>query len=1138
MQKKKVYITTAYIFLALLTFSFLYNNTFQTTGFVVYSAQPDPTTGKDSYLKQTSYTNYGTAVTLKVGTATNGATEYRPILFFDTSSITSTDTIINANLSIYITTTSTVTGNFTLNVYRLTSNWTETDSNWYNKNDSTNWTNAGSDYDTEVIASALITNETGWYNFTITELAKDWIDGTSDNYGLLLYAPDATIGDSKEIISSDYTINTTLRPTIKIDHTENAAPIINEISSDSSISSPITAGSNVTFQTNWTDLESEDTRTFICSSTSVNTSGCADTTFCSTTLASTNPSTCTYTTSGSDNTTTTFYVAVCDSTNCSTVSNANYFYVNHNPIIALTQPNGGETLNQSLGNYSITFNVSDANSGQLYANIYYGSTQNSTTNTIASNLNLTLYCTDADEDTSTTNNCVYSWNTSGIYETAFLTIILNDTFTTVTESSNSSFDIRGINDDNPPQIATTSIETTIHSGKSTQINTTITDDNTLTAWVSFNYTSENATMSNTSITEFNTTFYAPAVGIYQYKIWARDLLGNTNSSEWQTFTTSAPNATVLTSTAPSIALPYHTILITSQIKANNSLRNVYAYLNTPEGFTFLTDYPQDSSIGNLTDNETTTATWFLSVPMTENTYTLNATFRDGYSNNWNSSNMEIEVTSAIGGGYTLEIAGSTEVETTQDYYVEGKFKQDATYTSPDTATISIYDANGNLAIGPSSMTEESTGQYNFTYTVGPSVTEGIWETIINATYSGTSYYVNEFWNVVGGPFDVRNITILNSSIDGIIINVTTENTGGANKDLTLVWNLTREDTGAILHSEAETFMVSASSTKDWTIYPETTYVGQVRITMIGYYSDTEKAGAYKVFSTTTGSDSTTETPTSSGGSGGSTSTIVETQETYSLEIINFDKTFIATKNMEETYQIKIKNTGNRDITNLKLDLENIEEKYYKISPFAIATLKSNETANFQITLTITDFIGEKEGELKLTSNEINRTEDILIQVLIIEKYFENKIKEFTQQIILVNNTLIEEKKKTLLDDLALCQNILETLKLEVEKEEFINAKDRIIEIENCVNEVKDRSSKLKKVPFIEIKLTDYIVWIITWTLIIILLIAITTVIYFLTKKLSILKYTRRKQSSPQETENSSKTNLIDERLKDIKKRLG
>ncbi|HDL02298.1 MAG TPA: DNRLRE domain-containing protein, partial [Candidatus Pacearchaeota archaeon] len=230
MQKKRKIITISYILLALISISFLYQTSFQITGLVVYSEQPNATTGKDTYLRENQSTNYGTSTTLRLGTAkTAGGTELRPLLYFDTSTIPSVNTITNANISIYLTSSDT-NENLTLNLYRLTSNWTEENASWYNKDASTNWTTPGSDYDTEIIASTIITNQTGWYNFTITTLARNWVNGTSPNYGLMLYAPNANVSNWKEIASSDYTLNTALRPTITIDHTPNAIPTINQIS--------------------------------------------------------------------------------------------------------------------------------------------------------------------------------------------------------------------------------------------------------------------------------------------------------------------------------------------------------------------------------------------------------------------------------------------------------------------------------------------------------------------------------------------------------------------------------------------------------------------------------------------------------------------------------------------------------------------------------------------------------------------------------------------------------------------------------------------------------------------------------------------------------------------------------------------
>jgi hypothetical protein len=1163
MIKKRLYIVIGYLLITALFSVIIYNTeSFTLTGFSIYSSQPDPTVGKDSYLRELSTTNYGTGTTLKIGTAsTGGGREFRTILHFDTSPISSSNTVIQANLSAYLTTSAT-NNNITLNVYRLTSNWTETDASWYALNSSNNWTSAGGDYNSEIISSTIITNETGWVNISITTLARGWVNESYDNYGLMLYAPDAGVGDSKEFISSDYTDDTSLRPEITIDYTANAAPTIDEISSDSLQASPTQVGDDITFTINWTDLESDNAQTYVCNSSNITfASGCEDTTFCSTSLASTDPATCSYTTLIADNRTTSYWVAVCDGSNCSSVSSENFFYVNHVPAISLTQPDGGETVNQSQGNYSILFSVNDSDSDTLTANLYYGTTQNSTTNTIVSNLNLTTFCTDGDSDTATTNTCTYPWNSTGIYGTYYITINLNDSHTTTNDSSSSSFDVRSIIDDEAPQINSPTITSSLYSGQTAQINATITDDNTIQAWVDLNYTSTNITMTNTSTTEWNTTFTAASIGTYSYRIHANDTVGNLNNSmDWQEFTVVKPNATVITSLAPSTALPYSTIQITSEFNATNALENISAYLNVPAGFTFLGDYPQNSVMGDFTAGQIQNATWFISVPITEATYTINATFTDQYSNSWNGSNLQIEVTSAVGGGYTLAIAGYPEVETTEDYYVESKFKLNSDYASPDSMQVRIYDPTGSLIVGPASMTEESTGQYNYSYTIGASVTEGQWETIINATKSSTSYFSNHFWNVVGGPFDVRNITILNSSISNLEINVTTENTGGANKDLTLVWNLTREDTGEILDSGADTFMVSADSTRLWTVEPTTTYIGQVRITMLGHYSGTEKAGAYKIFSTTEAGAQTCGDGTCNGdencatcstdcgacavvgdgggGGGGGGGIIPEAVKESNLELIDFESLITATKNIEKTITIKLNNTGTTDLTNIVLELENLDEKYYTISPTLIQSLSSGKTNEFKITFIITDFVGEKNATLKIKTNELELTKQITINSISMRDYFINELGRLRERIINLKQKLTEDNEVSLIEDLKTCEDFLSALSNNIEQEEFIDAQYNIKNTDGCIDDIEDDYSQTKEIPFTGIK-TNYWIWIITWGLIILLLIAIIIVIFLISKKLNILNFVKQKQTiAPEERPETARKRFINERLQKIKERLG
>jgi len=1160
-MKKRREISIVVGFLLLITFFSLviyYSDSYSITGFAISSLQPNITTGKDTYLRELSSTNYGDTTSLQVGTASAGSRKLRALLYFNLSSIPSENTIVSADLSIYISSSS--GNNITLNAYKIISNWTEDDANWDNRTASETWASAGGDYDSEIFNSSIVTNETGWVNFTINLLARNWVNGTYENLGLILYAPDAIGGDQKGFYSSNYTDDTSLIPKLTIEHVGNAAPTINSITSNSSSSPPTPIGNTILFTLNWTDLENDNSQIYICNSSNITVSvGCEDTTFCSTSLASTNPATCSYTTINSNNRTTSFWAAACDATNCSSVSAENYFYINHDPAISLTQPNGGETVNQSQGNYSIQFTANDTDSDNLTATIYYGETSGSTTNTIVSNISLSDYCTDADNDTATTNTCNYSWNSTGIHGTYYMTIVINDSYTTTNDTSDTTFDVRSIIDSEAPQITSTSIDSSIYSGKTTTINATITDSNVITAIVNLNYTATNLSMTNTTLTTFNATFVAPAIGTYKYKVYASDVVGNSNDSlSWQEFTVVKPNATTQNTQAPSTALPYHIIMVTSQLNATDAVKGVYAYLNTPAGFTFLEDYSQNQELGNFTEGETKNVTWFLSVPITESTYSLNVTYTDGYSNQWNSSSTSVQVTSAIGGGYILDIAGYPEVETSGTYYVESKFKQDETYTAPDSVTIKIYDASGILVVGPAAMTQESTGQHNYTYTVGASAVEGQWETIINATKSSTSYFANHFWKVVGGPFDVRNITVLNSSISNLIINVTTENTGGANKDLTLEWNLTKESDGTLLDSGADTFMVQASSTRLWTVNPTTTFVGQVRITMLGFYSTTEKAGAYKVFSTTTSGlycgDGTcnngetcstcsadcgacSTTPSTGGGGGGGTTEIKE--EKAGLIFQNLPKTIELATDITKIVTFTVNNTGTIDITNLILSFENLSSNYYTTNPLAINKLKVGEAKQFFVKFLITNSSGTKESNIKITSDQIDITQPITINILNMRNYLISELERLAEKIKQLKQKLSSEDKSSLVEELKTCEQILSKLENNIGKEEFINANNNVRETEDCIQNIEDRSSKIKKIPFTEIQMAGYLVWIITWSLILILIAILIIIIRLVYKKLNLLTFIKRKQPEiPTKTESTHEKEFIEDKLKRIKENLG
>ena len=877
-KKRNVFFEIGVLLLFLGTILFIIYAGMNLTGHAISIVQPNATVSQDTYIREPLDANFGTSESLMVGKTTSGS-EFRSLIKIDVSSIPNSDTITNAVLELYMDSSIGVSPQ-KVDVYLAPSNWTADSATWFRRTNSLNWTTAGGDY-SQKIGSIDLTNQTGFYNLTITSTVNNWISGATTNYGIFLVANNPENGNYSSFVSSNST-NSSERPKLVITHFGNVPPTLLNMSTSSSATKPVENGKPVTFIANWSDYESDASRLIVCDSANITyNSGCSGTAFCTTSLAQTKPAQCNYTTKTTDAKQVPYYSAVCDSNSCSSIFNGT-FYTDHAPTMNLTYPLGGETFNQSLGNSTINFTVSDLDNDFLTANLYYGNTPNSTTNLIATRLNLSKYCLNYDSKTSTPDACSYNWDTTGIYGDFYITAISNDSYYTGLDSTQNAVKIRSLIDTTPPAITGYSMQPT-YSGKITQIIATIVEAHMKSAWVEFNYTNQNITMINNS-ERFVANFTAPKPGSYQYKIYAQDVIGNLDSTDWNTFTVSKPAAQSENENAPAVSLPHHVIEVSSTIKANDSLKGVSAYLNVPAGFTFTPSSPQLKTVENISSGQTKQFIWFVSTPMDEATYTINTTYYDIYQNSWQSPNTYLTTTSSIG-GYQLTSNGYTQVQTTTNYFTNAYFEENGQYINPDTITIKIYDSSNNLVLGPVSMTKVSTGIYNYSYAVGTSVLQGEWQTIINATKGQKSYYAHEFWNVVGGPFDVKDILIHNNTNNKLNISLTTINTGGINQDLILQWNLTRVDNGAQLDSGADTFMVQANSQRNWTIYPITNYVGQVKITFVGYYAGGQKAGAYKIFSTTGTTSVPTNTP-SSGSNGGGTSEGMQITNTNFNETLN------------------------------------------------------------------------------------------------------------------------------------------------------------------------------------------------------------------------------------------------------------
>jgi len=170
------------------------------------------TEGMDAYVNKFFLeTNYGDSPICEVGNSTILFLKfvYRSYIQFDLSSVPENARVTDADLRLYQYDT-TGTGNFTIDLYKVTSEWQEGTINW----------NSQPSYSTEAEYSCNITaGAVTWKSWDIDDLVQGWMDGTISNYGMVLIDTDETsVNTVAYFHSSDYTADTTKCPKLEIDY--------------------------------------------------------------------------------------------------------------------------------------------------------------------------------------------------------------------------------------------------------------------------------------------------------------------------------------------------------------------------------------------------------------------------------------------------------------------------------------------------------------------------------------------------------------------------------------------------------------------------------------------------------------------------------------------------------------------------------------------------------------------------------------------------------------------------------------------------------------------------------------------------------------------------------------------------------
>lgn len=145
--------------------------------------QPGAVSGEDAEIwQQSPDNNYGNAAETWVSSAGNDTT--RSLLRFNMGAIPVGAKILQANLSLQRQSGSGSGG--PVSAHRVRNPWSEASVTWNERKNGSNWDTAGSDFDSKALATTLVGPANQRYEWSITSLVQDWVDGSAPNYGVVL----------------------------------------------------------------------------------------------------------------------------------------------------------------------------------------------------------------------------------------------------------------------------------------------------------------------------------------------------------------------------------------------------------------------------------------------------------------------------------------------------------------------------------------------------------------------------------------------------------------------------------------------------------------------------------------------------------------------------------------------------------------------------------------------------------------------------------------------------------------------------------------------------------------------------------------------------------------------------------------
>jgi len=353
--------------------------------------------------------------------------------------------------------------------------------------------------------------------------------------------------------------------------------------------------------------------------------------------------------------------------------------------------------------------------------------------------------------------------------------------------------------------------------------------------------------------------------------------------------------------------------------------------------------------------------------------------------------------------FTLNLESPSEVEVGKSLEIFAMVTDGVKNVDVEEIKVSLYDSLDNLILENVSMERISTGIYRRSYSTSSSSAQGNWKWVVTAKKGPNILQKVTFTRVVGGPFDVRNITILDDTVPDIAIMVEIENKGNVGQDAFIEWKLTKVESGEILAAGAETVFIPANSIKTHTIYPVTNYLGSVKITFLVYYSGTERAGAYLIFTTRPApSPPLPAMPTME----------VVRLAVPKIEIVEWTKEIEIERGWIGFLLATVKNVGEVDLPNITVSVKGIDASWVEVPENFSLKVGENRSISVKFAVPINVPSGNYKGVILVSSLNTKDEKEFLLRVFASRaELIYYQIQTLKQSLKdLINKTLEAEKE--------------------------------------------------------------------------------------------------------------------------------